>query len=180
MAIEALLNPTFVHKPQHDLESILYIILCICTFVPGPCLSPYESDIARPSPPIRSWFSSDETREIGCQKLAHLESYDTAILPNFAPYWRDFAPFVGDLIKACFPVTPRLPNEFQYEQTLQVLKKAYDGVEESCDRIPRAVPQASELELTVRAQRSKRPNSSPALSHRDRESSKRKRNLASL
>jgi hypothetical protein len=103
MAIEALLNPNFVHKPRHDLESILYIILCICTFVPGPGLSLYKSDIARP-PPIRSWFSNDEIREIGYRKLAHLECYDIAILPNFAPYWHDFAPFVGELIKACFPV----------------------------------------------------------------------------
>ncbi len=172
MAIEALLNPIFVHKPQHDLESILYIILCICTFVPGPGLSLFEVDIARASPPIRSWFSSDEIREIGCRKLAHLESYDTAILPHLAPYWRDFAPFVRDLIKACFPVKPCLRNELQYEQTLQVLKKAYDGVEEPFDRVPRAVPQAS-----VRAQCSKRPNSSPALSPRDSKREKRKSSL---
>jgi len=135
MAIEALLNPKFVHKPQHDLESILYIILCICTFVPGPGLSLYKVDV-RVSPPISSWFSGDENREIGCRKVAHLESYDTTILPNFAPYWCDFAPFVGDLIKACFPVKPHLRNELQYDQTLQVLKKAYDGVEEPFDRVP--------------------------------------------
>jgi hypothetical protein len=171
MAIEALLNPKFVHKPQHDLESILYIILCICTFVPGPGLSLYEADV-RVSPPISSWFSGDENREIGCRKVAHLESYDTAILPNFAPYWRDFAPFVGDLIKACFPVKPHLRNELQYEQTLQVLKKAYDGVEEPFDRVPRAVPQAS-----VGAQCSKRPNSSPALSPRDPKKGKCKASL---
>ena len=40
MAIEALLEPSpdFIHKPRHDLESILYIILYICTFVRGPGL----------------------------------------------------------------------------------------------------------------------------------------------
>jgi hypothetical protein len=35
MAIEALLvfSPNFIHKPQHDLESMLYIILYVCTVV---------------------------------------------------------------------------------------------------------------------------------------------------
>ena len=52
MAIEALLgiNPKFVHKLEHDLESILYIILYMCTVVQGPgwtssvytpCVPPY-------------------------------------------------------------------------------------------------------------------------------------------
>lgn len=47
MAIEALLafNRKFVHKPQHDLELILYIILYICTFVWGPSLLLYELDV---------------------------------------------------------------------------------------------------------------------------------------
>src|SRR5882757_4344555 len=111
MASKALLNPPLVHKPQHDLESILYIILCICTFVRGPGLSLYKSD---DPPPIRTWFGGDGIREIGHRKLAHLECYDIAILPNFAPYWNDFAPFVGDLIKACFPVKPCLPNKLHY------------------------------------------------------------------
>lgn len=132
MAIEALLNPTLVHKPQHDLESILYIILCICTFVRGPGLSLHKSDVP---PPIQTWFSSDGIKEIGHQKLAHIECYDVAIIPNFAPYWNDFAPFVEDLIKACFPVKPCLPNKLQYEQALRILKKAHDTVEEPTDRV---------------------------------------------
>ena len=138
MAIEALLaiNQTFVHKPQHDLESILYIILYICTFVRGPGLPPALSqhvfDIAHClSPPIRTWFSNDtDIRKMGYLKLAHLECYDIAILPYFAPYWHDFAPFAKDLIIACFPVKARLPNDFQYNQVLQILKAAYDSVEE--------------------------------------------------
>jgi hypothetical protein len=63
MAIEALLSfdQTFVHKPQHDLESILYIILYICTFVRGPGLLLYESEVPR-SLPIRTWFNNDDIR----------------------------------------------------------------------------------------------------------------------
>ncbi len=141
MAIEALLaiNQTFVHKSQHDLESILYIILYVCTFVRGPGLPPalsqHEFD---PSPPIRTWFSNDtDIRKMGYLKLAHLECYDIAILPYFAPYWHDFAPFAKDLIIACFPVKARLPNDFQYNQVLHILKTAYNSVEEpQTGRVP--------------------------------------------
>jgi len=60
-----------------------------------------------------------------------------AILPYFAPYWCDFAPFVKDLIVAGFPVRVRSPNEFQYDQFLQILKTAYDSVEEPhISRVP--------------------------------------------
>ena len=135
MAIEALLatNRTFVHKPQHDLESILYIIIYICTFVHGPgILSRHELDVTHHtmSPPMRTWFCKTDIREIGYRKLVHLESYDTQILPFFTSYWGDFAPFVEDLIIACFPVKARLPNAFQYDQALQILTMAYESVEE--------------------------------------------------
>ncbi len=131
MAIEALLAINFVHKPQHDLESMLYIIFYICTFVRGPGLPDVTitHHMSR-SPPISTWFCNTNIREIGCRKLAHLRCYDVAILPYFTPYWRDFTPFVKDLIIACFPVNACLPNDFQYDRALQILKTAYDSVGE--------------------------------------------------
>lgn len=131
MAIEALLeSPTFIHKPRHDLESILYIILYICTFIRGPGLPLYKFNMPTAFPPLRTWFSDVVTREIGYRKVAHLQCYDLAILPNFAPYWCDFAPFVKELIIACFPLNARLPCELQYERALRILEKAYSAVEE--------------------------------------------------
>ena len=134
MAIEALLttNGTFIHKPHHDLESILYIIIFICTYVRGPGLPIYSPEA---SLPIRTWFCGDNIKAIGSRKLANLQDHDVAILPYFTPYWRDFIPFVKDLIIACFPVSMRLPNEFQYEQVLGILKKAYNTVREPTDPI---------------------------------------------
>src|SRR5260370_39601698 len=107
MAIEAVLpfNQNFIHKPQHDLESILYIILNICTFVQGPGLPKLNI-----SPPILTWSCNNDVRGMGYLKLAHLECYEMAILPYFALYWSDFAPFVKDLIVAGFPVKVCLPN----------------------------------------------------------------------
>jgi hypothetical protein len=132
MAIEALLgfSPNFIHKPHHDLESMLYVILYVCTVVRGPGLLLNESDTSTMSLPIRTWFSNNEIREVGYRKLAHLECYDHSILANLAPYWHDFTPFVKDLIVSFFPVKPSLPNEMQYERMLQILEKAHDTVEE--------------------------------------------------
>ena len=142
MAIEALVavNRPFIHKPQHDLESILYIIFYICTFICGPGLplSGYKLDITHPlSPPIRTWFCNNNIRQIGYLKLAHLECYHVAILPYFTPYWHDFTPFVKDLIVACFPsLGARVANKFCYDQALQILKTAHNFVGEphaDCD-----------------------------------------------
>jgi hypothetical protein len=161
MAIEALLgtNPPFIHKPQHDLESILYIILYICTFVQGPGLPLHNPDILRLSLPICSWFNNDEIREIGYHKLAHLECYSTAILPNFTPYWDDFAPYVEDLINACFPAKASLPNELQYAQVLGILEKAYDAVGEPSN-LTEQVSQALDVGGALRL---KRPHSNSSL-----------------
>lgn len=137
MAIEALLamDRKFIHQPQHDLESILYIILYICTLVRSPSLPLDVTRLMSPLP-IFTWFCNN-VREIGYRKLAHLERYDVAILPHFTPYWCDFAPFVKDLIIMCFPVETRLPNfDLQYDQALQILTTAYNSVGESASHTP--------------------------------------------
>jgi len=157
MAIEALLaiNPTFVHKPQHDLESILHIILYICTFIHGPGLplSQHKLDVThRTPPPIRTWFSNNDIREIGYQKLAHLECCDVAILPYFTPYWHDFSPFVRDLIVACFPGKACLSNNFHYDRVLQILTTAYDSVREpQIGHVPKAFGAQSFTRIPKRA-----------------------------
>jgi hypothetical protein len=121
------------------LESILYIILYICTFIhsPGLPLSRHNS------PPICISFCNADIREIGYRKLGHLENYEAQILPYFTPYWCDFVPFVKDLIIACFPVKACLPNDFQYDQALQILKMAWDSVEEPQIVLPLRAKRAS-------------------------------------
>ncbi len=127
MTIEAFLaiDRTFVHQPQHDLKSILYIILYICTLVRGPGLPLLELDATHHvSPPICTWFCNDAIRKIGYHKLAHLQRPELTILPYFTPYWCDFTPFVKDLIVLCFLVKASLPITFQYDQALQILTMA--------------------------------------------------------
>lgn len=119
-------------------------------------------------PPLRTWFNNDRIIEIGYRKLAHLQCYDIAILPNFAPYWRDFAPFVKDLIVACFPVNARLPSQLQYERMLRILEKAHGAVEEPTNQVSLALARSSEL---VTRQWPKRPPN-PNLLRRDAKTGK--------
>jgi serine/threonine protein kinase len=131
MAIEALIDPDFIHGPHHDLESILYIIIYVCTFVCGPGAPLFESQIPRSmSLPIRTWYSRDRMKDIGFRKMSHLTRPDIAIIPKLTEYWADFAPFITELIEACFPTHPGNPNEFKYEQALEILERAINAVEE--------------------------------------------------
>jgi len=68
--------------------------------------------------------STSLTTEISYHKLAHLECYNTAILPFFTSYWHDFTLFIKDLITMCYSLKVCIPNTFQYDQVLQILKAA--------------------------------------------------------
>ena len=100
MAIEALItdrNDNFAHFPHHDLESILYVILYICTFTNGPN-SP-RLDFETPDAlAMKSWFTTDTLTAIGHRKVANMCQPERRIIPGFTAYWNDFAPFVLDLI----------------------------------------------------------------------------------
>lgn len=119
-------------KFHHDLESILYIIFCICT---GPGLVHLKSDIPQNGFPYLTWFREEMIEDIGYSELAHVQCFATAKLLDLLADWLDFAPFVKELIDACFPVKARLPNELGYEKILEILDKAYDAVQENVQRM---------------------------------------------
>ena len=127
MAIESLLSfSPFFHQPRHDLESILYIIVYVCTFTLGP------SKLYMPPADARTYTSSllVQLREIGYRKMAHIQCSDFVVIPEFTSYWADFAPYVKELISASFPTNAFHPNELEYDQVLQILENAYNVVEE--------------------------------------------------
>jgi len=132
MAIEALVadkNENFAHLPCHDLESILYVILYICTFTKGP-------DVPRPdfeTPDtlnMKSWFSSGPLKSIGFRKIAHLCKPEDSIIPGFTEYWEDFGPFALELIRLCFPFNPAFSNKLTHKEMLSILDKARRTVKE--------------------------------------------------
>jgi hypothetical protein len=131
MGIECLLGDksTFTHKPHHDLESILYVILFICTFTKGPDLM--RTEFAATNIPFHDWSTTKDLRELGHLKIYHMTSVESSIISKFTPYWDDFVPFVRDLIKTCFCGMPALRNSLTHQNMLEILHRAHSVVQES-------------------------------------------------
>ncbi|KAF8228498.1 hypothetical protein L208DRAFT_1291280, partial [Tricholoma matsutake] len=75
MAMEALIAPMdvkFAHLPSHDLKSILYVILYICTFAEGPNRSVHLDFDIPESLHMKTWFSNDSLETIGDRKIKHM------------------------------------------------------------------------------------------------------------
>ena len=102
MALEILLEEgrTFHHALRHDLESLFFVIIWICSHMEGPQVE--RKDVATVS--IRQWFNMESTlRTLGHIKLAHIEDMERVILPEILSYRDDFKPFITDLKTAFFP-----------------------------------------------------------------------------
>jgi hypothetical protein len=133
MAIKALTcTGHFEHTPRHDLESFLYVIIYICTFTNGPNSPRTENQLPKHLS-IRAWFKNDGTSSIGTSKIGHMQRAEHEILPGFTEYWADFAPFILDLIKACFPSQANLPNSLTYKGMIDILSGARDVVQETSE-----------------------------------------------
>jgi protein kinase-like protein len=138
MAIEALCaekNDNFAHLPHHDLESILYVILFICTFTLGPKIPRPDHDTPD-TLTMKAWFSTDTINAIGRRKIADMCQPERTIIPGFTEYWKDFAPFALNLIQLCFPCNPAFPNQLKHKTMLSILDKAYNTVKESPTDMP--------------------------------------------
>ena len=135
MAIEALItegHEDFAHHPRHDLESILYVILFICTFSKGPNLS--RQDFETPDTlKMKGWFSTESQQVIGFRKVAHMCQPERTIIPGFTEYWEDFGPFTLDLLHLYFPPESNRagPNNLTHEGMVSILKKSIHD----CERI---------------------------------------------
>ena len=86
MAIDLMLNREehFCHELRHDLESVLYVILWICTSMEGPGVECRVADPCFMDVPLRTWFDREANiQDLGYRKLAHVVDSERAILHNF-------------------------------------------------------------------------------------------------
>lgn len=106
MALEALewqVN-NFEHQPKHDLESLFYVILTICTYVasPGHLRSPIPAATDRSICPNEWWDTGDLTL-LARNKAAQVSSLHKFILSRLPPYWDDFHQVLTDLRNTIWP-----------------------------------------------------------------------------
>jgi hypothetical protein len=131
--IEALLSfpKPFMHRPGHDLESILYVIFYFCTYFKGPGLHRDSDDLPEMvSIPMERWFRQETFTQIARDKCGVIITAHASLFPTFTPYWADFVPFVHRLISACFPQLPDFTNMLTHDIFLEILREAYNTVEE--------------------------------------------------
>ena len=133
MAIEALVNygKPFIQQSNHDLESILYVILYVCTYTTGPGTMRKDTDIPKTMTiPLSCWFTKEYVKEIGQTKAGHMMMAKDLIISKFDEYWANFTPFVGELIKTCFPSGISERNSLTYASMLAILERAHDAVQD--------------------------------------------------
>jgi hypothetical protein len=106
------------HRVAHDLESLFYVLLFVCTHLGGPCNTVgnpplYGASRAgnnnHPSG-MKEWFTSIDLRTLGDKKFSHIIGFfDTKILPFISPYFKPLTPVLISLRKAIFPQQSETP-----------------------------------------------------------------------
>ncbi len=133
MALESLQwedAADFTHEPRHDLESLFYVILTICTYVDSPgCLrSPIPVEDER-SLCLNEWWDTLDGNVLARNKASHMTSLEHCVLQRLPPYWADFHEYLIELCDAIWPgitmcYTPRIrrltTNFCQFSPELEI------------------------------------------------------------
>jgi hypothetical protein len=134
MAIELLVKRMKLrHAPHHDLESLFFVLIYICTNLSGPGAIRTQEELRQfSSIPLSSWFqTSNSLRAIGIAKLGAMCELDSVILRFFAPYFEDLKECVGKLLKAMYS-SPGTPAPVSHD----VVIKIFDETLQSLPREP--------------------------------------------
>lgn len=123
-------NATFCHNECDDLESLLHVILTVCTYMekPGKLRRPLKKEA---SIPMSNWFTYNKTRRnaLARNKIYCLDNFRECIGRRLSPYWQDFIPYLERLVKACWPQTVPInqqSNTASHGDFLKILEEALE------------------------------------------------------
>lgn len=155
MALSILSNDgrNVLHTPQHDLESLLYILFNIFTSTNGPG----NLDVIPPGPdvtsiPLLEWFQDTLSyRKLGRIKQGQLADFLYAIKDHFTDYWKPLGGVAHALFRATFPngVGGHAPEpQIQHRQMVTILNATIFLLSQSDDDniFPRIVTMLSAKE----------------------------------
>lgn len=147
MARDILLHGTKVeHRPSHDLESLFFVFIWICSNYDGPGNS-LRSSKKRKSLPIQHWVDTDKLfSEIANIKLGHCVAagpFKTWILDYYLPYFEDLKDCSEEL-RQLFDINR--PNA-THKEMLAILERAFQGLKDEA-RVIRPVDASDSFILT--------------------------------
>jgi hypothetical protein len=105
-----LLKYGIPHRVAHDLESIVYVLLFICTHLQGPCNAIGDpplyggagSSVHKSG--IQQWINTKDPKTLGQTKFTHMIAlFEEDILPFISPYFKPIIPFISELWNILFP-----------------------------------------------------------------------------
>jgi len=124
-------------KPTHDLESIFYVLLYICTLYKGPdSMKRSLGDMDEMSSvAINDWFVMHKRfRDLADKKRGQLSQFESCFLSRFPPYFHDLRSCMSHLWDVLFPsptgsaddpVRDLLSCMGTHEGMLEVLRATY-------------------------------------------------------
>jgi hypothetical protein len=142
MAIELLVKKSKIrHAAHHDLESLFFVLIYICTNLSGPgtIRTRQELDVIS-SIPLSAWFkASSSLREVGIAKAGALCDIETNILKSFAPYFEDLKPSIGKLFEAIYSY-PGTPAPVSHDRVIEIFSETLDALPRETTSIPKFEP----------------------------------------
>lgn len=134
MAIESLsskLPSNFSHDVRHDLESLFYVIIALCTYTTKPgLLRDHIPDAFESSVCLNEWWNQAHSRrQLARIKASMVSAISLNITSRFPAYWNDFHCVIEGLQKALWPdggYVELSTNQATHDKFLDVLTKARD------------------------------------------------------
>lgn len=138
---------SFEHQPRHDLESLFYVILTVCTYVDSPGHLRSSVPVGNePSLCPNEWWSTRDLNHLVRCKGAQMSLFDRYILRRLPPYWNDFHQVLRDLRNAIWPqktYAQEQPNVASHDKFLDILTAAQETYRKA-EEIPCAYAYISE------------------------------------
>ena len=132
MAVELLLEkPGIRHTPQHDLESLFFVLVYLCTNLSGPGAIRTQDELRVHSTiPLSAWFRVSSTlHQIGLHKIGTLCTFESSILNRFAPYFNELKPCISRLYKAIYGDRfPGTPSNVSHDEVIQIFTDTLDSL----------------------------------------------------
>jgi hypothetical protein len=134
-------------RPAHDLESIFYIIIYLCTIYTGPNGKRRSNAEAVDSNlPILHWFNQGvRYRDMANTKIGQLTRFKVNFVEHLTPYFSDIIPHLHNLLDVIFPASaladdPKGPAMYRnwekcdatHDGILDALRATYDTLPD-CD-----------------------------------------------